>query len=468
VQHVARALGLVVACAAVTIAVGWNPAPPAASSTDLRVAMDDGVEIAGTLHLPDGTTPDGGWPGVVMLHGIGATRAQVATIAQTLQGRGYAVFAYDARGHGQSGGLFSGAGPREIADLNAVHAWLAARPDVSDSIGAWGISYGGGQILRALTEGAGFRAAVVAETWTDLYAALAPGGLAKSGLIFGFVNSVPSERRTPEVEAIATDAIASRNLDRLRAFADQRSSRARLFAVTAPVLVLQGRRDFAFGLDQGLTMLRGLGSDSLYIGPFGHQPSRFPGPDVDQVLSRTVAWFDAYVRRAAAPPRGPKVSLASDPYRASRIRGYASAPATTTLHYAAPGTSRIAFTAGFTRSLGRTTRVVETFGRPVVTLRASGTFPHVVAVLTARTPTGREITVSSGGTRVQLGGRARTITVRLTGQVTTIPRGSRLFLRIGSTSGDALYIVPGPTTSRLTAGRVTLALPVLRRPVSSP
>ena len=69
-------------------------------------------------------------------------------------GQQYAVLTFDARGHGQSGGLVGIDGPREVADIRAVHAWLAARPDVADAkIGAWGISYGGGGVLNSLVAG---------------------------------------------------------------------------------------------------------------------------------------------------------------------------------------------------------------------------------------------------------------------------------------------------------------------------
>jgi len=120
----------------------------------------------------------------------------------------------------------------------------------------------------------------------------------------------------------------------------------------------------------------------------------------------------------------------------------------------------------FTRQLGRTKRLLETFGRPMVTLRASGTMDHVVAVLKARTTSGRELTVSAGGVKVQLGASRRPVTFRLIGQVTTIPRGSRLSLRVGSTSGDLLYIAPALPTQRLAVGRIIVSLPILREPVS--
>ena len=65
------------------------------------------------------------------------------------------MLAYDARGHGQSGGLIGIDGPKEIADVRAVFAWLA-RPAGRRryaKIGGWGISYGGGAAWNSLAAG---------------------------------------------------------------------------------------------------------------------------------------------------------------------------------------------------------------------------------------------------------------------------------------------------------------------------
>ena len=106
----------------------------------------------------------------------------------------YAILTFDARGHGESGGLVGIDGPREIADTRAVHDWLAARPDISDAkIGAWGISYGGGAVFNSLVAGVPWAAVATVETWTDLYSALMPQGLVKSGLVAGLAGSIPPD-----------------------------------------------------------------------------------------------------------------------------------------------------------------------------------------------------------------------------------------------------------------------------------
>src|ERR1700675_3200268 len=112
--------------------------------------MDDGVDLAATLWEPSGSPPAQGFPAIVLLHGLGGKRQDLDSIAQQWADT-FAVLSFDARGHGQSGGLVSVDGPREIADTRAVYDWLAARPEIDPhAIGAWGISLGGGAVLRSL------------------------------------------------------------------------------------------------------------------------------------------------------------------------------------------------------------------------------------------------------------------------------------------------------------------------------
>jgi fermentation-respiration switch protein FrsA (DUF1100 family) len=456
-------------CALAAAAV-WAGAARGFAKADTTIVMDDGVTLAATLYLPDGAPPTGGWPAIVMFHGLGGNRLGMNALAESsFANDGYAVLTFDTRGHGQSGGLFSLVGPREVADYRALVSWLGARPDVDERrIGAWGISLGGGAVWRSLAEGVPFAAAEVVETWTDLFEALAPQGLPKSGAIYAFSGSVPTERTAPEIVAVRDDAIAGRRLETLRAFAATRSSRPRLASLTTPVFVFQGRRDFAFGLEQGLAAFRSLGGPKrLYVGAFGHAPSTFPGPDVAQVLARGSEWFGRFLKGLPnGADTGPSVELAPDPYRERASARYAGAPPTRALSFRLAGRNTIGADGSFTRRVVTTRALLETFGAPVVRLTSSGTFPHVVAVLRARTPDGREITVSEGGARVAPSQRPRTVTIRMISQATTIPRGSRMTLRIGPSSGDLLYVVGVPTGSRLSVGRISVTVPVLRRPIS--
>src|SRR5437764_2013191 len=185
--------------------------------------MSDGVKIAYDLYEPDGPAPAAGWPGVVVLHGLGGTKDSMAPIAGVLAAKGYAAVAYTARGHGTSGGDVGLAGPDDIATERTMESWFAGLPEVSNTqIGAWGISYGGGQTWNGLAAGIPYKAAEVVETWTDLYIALWPQDVAKSGVVLGFAKSI--EARSPLIAGLESDAIHSTNTATLKTVGASRSS----------------------------------------------------------------------------------------------------------------------------------------------------------------------------------------------------------------------------------------------------
>src|SRR5579871_5159451 len=138
----------------VAAALIWAaPANAFTKQTGFRT-MTDGTQIAYDLYEPDGSAPAGGWPGVVLLHGLGGSKDDMAPIADVFVSHGYAALAYSARGSGTSTGNLELAGPNETSDERALEAWFAGLPEVSDTqIGAWGISYGGGQVWNGLAAG---------------------------------------------------------------------------------------------------------------------------------------------------------------------------------------------------------------------------------------------------------------------------------------------------------------------------
>jgi predicted acyl esterase len=457
----------------IAVGVAFVAAGRASAATqELRLRMSDGVDLAATLYKPSTAPPPAGYPAIVLFHGIGGTRQDLDAVARRFVGP-FAVLTLDARGHGQSGGLVSIGGPREIADAREIFRQLAARPEIDNvKIGAWGISLGGGLVLRSLVEGVPWAAVETLQTWTDLYGALAPQNLAKSGAIFQFLNSVPQNRFDPSVLAIRDDALASRNLAKLRSWADIRSSRKLLSKVTTPVFLFQGRRDFAFDIAQakaGYALLKG--PKRLYVGDFGHAPSTFPGPDFAQLTSLGRTWFSRYL--LGTPATVPQVALAPSPWR-GKAKTYTKLPATRRLTIALPGSDRLAGAGRALRESGRFTGRAETFGSAAVRLsvRLSGGWSRLVAVLTAQKGRGKEVVVSEGGINTTgLKGKRR-LTIRLIDTATLIPQGARLKLTLASSSlaqnpGNLLYLnLPMPRKARVTIGNARLDLPILRKPVS--
>jgi predicted acyl esterase len=444
-------------------------APGAAQATEVSVVMDDGVHIFASLLEPSGTPPTGGWPGVMMFHGLGGSHKDLLSLAETYVAKGYAVFIPDARGHGSSGGFVSLDGPREVADVRTEFQWFAGLPDVSDTqIGAWGISLGGGAAWNSVVAGVRFKALETFQTWSDLYQALFPQNFGKSGAIYAFAQSVPTERIDPSLRPYVPQLISSENLPVVRDLLGARSSLRLMSAVTTPSFLFQGRRDFAFDIDQATAAYRRLaGPKRLYIGDFGHSPSRFPGPDLAHILDLSVRWYDRYLKEE---PNGvdkeKPVQVASDPWRAAT--SFATVPKVKRFTLVRSGPHTLTPKGKVVYTFPPLKRTVEQFGPPVVTVTAktSANWPHLVAVLTA----GNTV-LSEGGTVTPTGKSSWSVKFRLISDVNLLKKGTRLRLTFGGTSTvqdirNLLYLKPVPDAARLKIGFISLSVPVLAKPIS--
>lgn len=124
-----------------------------------RVPSFDGEEIPVFLFRPAGEGP---FPVVVTVHGGPESQwrpwysSGFGALTQFLVARGYAVAAPNVRGSTGYGKRFEHLDDVEqrldsVADLAAVHAWLAERPDIDGSRAVvYGRSYGGYMTLAAL------------------------------------------------------------------------------------------------------------------------------------------------------------------------------------------------------------------------------------------------------------------------------------------------------------------------------
>jgi predicted acyl esterase len=445
--------------------------------------MDDGVPIAVTYYTPSGTPPAGGWPAVMMFHGLGQTRNSfdisnwsANRVAETyLAPNGYAVLTFDARAHGQSGGLFSLDGPRELQDTVNLFHWLMARPNIDvNRIGAFGVSYGGGMVWLATVYGVPFAAIAVAATWTDLQQALEPQGLVRSGVIVGFSQSIPQTRYDPGLASLLQVVLSERDTPALRDYFAARSVRAHLRGFNIPTLMLQGRRDFAFDADQALSAFTLLaGPKRLYFGNLGHAPAANPPDELQYYAGEVLHWFDRYVKRVPSSLGSrPNVLLAADPWT-RKVKTYVGIPKTRSLTFTFKSSGTLTAAGKVVRTTG-TVPHIETFGTPTVRVRISTRthYRHLVAVLSAVRPDGSELVVTDGGAETStLGAKVRTVTLRLPDEITSIPRGSRLRVTLAATSTaqsiqNLVYLNSVPDGSTALIQRVTLTLPVLRKPVS--
>jgi len=311
-----------------------------ATPQPVTIAASDGTNLACSIVEPDGSPPSGGWPAVILFHGLGGSHGDMEPLAtQVLAPAGFASLECDARGTGASGGVWGLDGPRENQDAHDLFTWLAARPEISDTqIGAFGISLGGGAVWNATAAGVPFKAIVSAVTWTNLASALAPNGLAKSGFVQLLALQVPMSRWDPQLLA-AEPALLQSNTAAVSALAGARSVSTQLASISTPTLLIQGRHDFLFDIDQALAAYSQLaGPKELYIGDLGHPPAPNPQAELPTIDGLALKWFVRYLNGAGAT--GANVTIAHDPWDGSPST-FDAVPPTTTISVALPGTSKL-------------------------------------------------------------------------------------------------------------------------------
>jgi dienelactone hydrolase len=145
---------------AIDLATGAFGAPPAQAGARLAVRQFDvrfpsgKATLAGTLTVPPGAGPH---PAVVYVSGSGDTlREESHWLDGLFVSRGIAVLAYDKRGVGQSGGVYTGdlASEETIAtlagDAAAAARFVAAQQGIDKArVGFYGLSQGGWIIPQA-------------------------------------------------------------------------------------------------------------------------------------------------------------------------------------------------------------------------------------------------------------------------------------------------------------------------------
>jgi len=121
----------------------WNNDLPGVEVSAAQIESSD-VLLRGETLRPATRGP---WPGAILLHGMAVGRKILRPAARRLASHGLAVLIYDLRGHGDSGGVYSGGG---ADDLLAAFRWFQERPNVlADHIGVVGHSLGGRIVLIA-------------------------------------------------------------------------------------------------------------------------------------------------------------------------------------------------------------------------------------------------------------------------------------------------------------------------------
>src|SRR4051794_4904429 len=131
-----------------------HPHIPRASSLGLAGARDVTFAASDGVRLAAWYVPGSNGAAVILLHGSHGTRASTEDHLRMLSHAGYAVLAFDARGHGDSGGQTNALGWSGNADVAGAVAFLSRQPAVDRGrIGMLGLSMGGEVALRAAAAG---------------------------------------------------------------------------------------------------------------------------------------------------------------------------------------------------------------------------------------------------------------------------------------------------------------------------
>ena len=278
-----------------------------------------GEECVGRLYRPDRPREA---PVVVMAPGLAARRAfGLPAIAQRFAARGYAAFAFDYRGFGESDGeprrLVDPSG--QVADLRAAVA-CARRQDGVDRgrVALWGASLSGGHVLRVAAADAGVSAAVARTPIADGRAFLRRNGLGYllKGVGLGVADGLLSlAGRSKTVPAVGDESefalvnapgarAAVRDL-RPRDAARENETPARAFLsllryrpvgdagdVTCPTLLTAGDRDELAPADAVESVADDVPESTFVRLPAGHFDG-FDGRGLDRAVGHELAFLDA-------------------------------------------------------------------------------------------------------------------------------------------------------------------------------
>lgn len=116
-----------------------DAAPP---GHELRIDSSDGVTIAASYWQARKEAA----PAILLIHGNGGNRQDMAQTAEWLFANGFSVLSIDLRGHGESTSAEKSFGLYEARDAHAAFNWLKQR-DPKSKVGVIGFSLGGAASL---------------------------------------------------------------------------------------------------------------------------------------------------------------------------------------------------------------------------------------------------------------------------------------------------------------------------------
>lgn len=354
-------IGVRALAALITLLVAAAPAAAEVTKethrVPVRVADETGaVQIDTDVYLPEGDAPRRGWPLVMVFHGGGSDKDNAfdAGHARFFAEHGYAAVIYSQRGHGDSGGLTTVAGPNEMHDLFDVAHWALGRyPLDRRRIALTGYSQGGlstnlAQVWSRDRQinpyGIRFRALAPGNTPDSIAEALVPSGVVKLSFGVGLVGTY-YQGASGHVSPLLDKWIATAAADGLRpagadlcetephdtptssALADLAARSVGCFAerMTPPVHWAQAFDDLLFTSDMAISMWRRMpnrAANRLYLSMGGHAAPAAPDAVEQDKLRDQLAFIDHALRgrRLRLPRvtywiRDPAVQVSSEAFR---------------------------------------------------------------------------------------------------------------------------------------------------------
>jgi predicted acyl esterase len=292
------------------------------------IPMEDGVRLAASLFLPEGSAP-------VVLEALpyrkdDATASHRAEYERLCGEYGYAVARVDLRGTGSSEGLATDEYPAsERADLCQVIAWLAAQPWSTGAVGMYGTSYSGFNSLQVAAERPPALKAVVAiyasdDRYTD--DVHYTGGAVKLLDLVDYPLYMVAMNALPPVPSVAGPGWRERWRERVEGLEPwllrwleeqvdgpywrQGSLRPAYGRIACPTMLVAGWADGY--RNATFRVLERLQAPSrLLVGPWSHMATdaSLPGPRID-LVPEMVRWWDRWLRgRRNGVDEGPPVTV---------------------------------------------------------------------------------------------------------------------------------------------------------------
>lgn len=479
-----------------------DPAGSFRTEDGIVIPSFDAEPIVGTLMLPSEASVTAPVPVVLRTHGWGQRRLREPdALMQRLLDAGYALFTWDSRGFGHSGGEANWGAPEyEVRDASAIIDYLVTRPEIEQELpgdpklGWIGASNAGGIQLNSAAADDRVDAIVPQHSWGNLLSDLMPNGVYKQGwgnrlyargLIGaredGLAAGNPAGPQEGDYAQQFHAAHESWNAtgelsDELKSWFLERSTTLRPADITAPTMIVHGAIDTLFPLQGALTVYRKLVNAGTpakllvycsghtlegcpYPGGRSGDPDGGSGPPLWQ--GRVVAWLDRHVKGDASVSTGPRVEwqapdgyyyaapsypLAGTRYRSSAawrtmmLRGPAGHGGDTATDAGPAPQEALGYYGARHRVLapGREARPI--FGVPKVDVsgRLHGGPTAVMQLeLIDEAPGGRRVTVNNQATPFRLQAGDNSVRVRMAAVAWLLRPGHELKLEV--TTGSPMY-----------------------------